>query len=129
MDNLELNEKLAKWAGFRQLPVGKSGFHWERCQRVGNWMPPEGTETWQSRDHLPNFTESLDACFKWLVPKLEETKKRIEYSVDFSMPDFGKPANHYWAILQGSHQLVGTGEDKDPALAFCLAIEELIDKI
>lgn len=111
MDNQKLNEKLAKWAGFRQLPVGKSGFHWERCQRVGNWMPPEETDTWQSRDHLPNFTDSLDACFKWLVPKLYPSK----------LDKLGLEALVNNAICDSIENKCSV------ALALCLAIEKLID--
>lgn len=47
---MNLNEKLAKWA------------RWEMISTIC-WQAPNG-------DLLdePDFTESLDLCFKWLIP-------------------------------------------------------------
>ena len=47
--------KLAKWAGF------------EYDTWLG-WIYPDG----ENFDELPDFTESLDACCKWLEPELQK---------------------------------------------------------
>lgn len=58
---MELNEKRAKWVGFRHLnPDEVFGLNPDEW-----WHYPEGG----FQHELPPFTESLDACFKWLVPK------------------------------------------------------------
>ena len=102
---------------------------WEWCglyqseQQIhtGWWHYPDGS----IQHGFPPI--DLNNLFKYAVPKLAETKKRIEYSIDFSILDWGKEANHYFAILQGSHQLLGTGEDKDPALALFWAIYKVME--
>jgi len=126
----KLNEKLAKWAGFRQLPVGKSGFHWERYKRVGNWMPPDKTETWQSKAYLPNFTDSFDAYKEWLVPNLEFVS--VEWSCQPSVSREG----HARAFIRTMANLPTQGAvggltfkavGRTQSLALCLAVEKLID--
>jgi len=97
---LELNKKLAKWAGFKWQPITET------------WLyPSEGL-----RLELPDFSQSLDACFKWLVPKLTgEWTIAIANGHDFP----------YVATVKnlGSSTKVGN----TPALALCRAIEKLIE--
>ena len=52
-----LNKKMAEWAGFRYIN--------------NKLLYPDGTDTFDNlnKPHI-NFTNSLDACFKWLVPKV-----------------------------------------------------------
>jgi len=58
---MELNEKLARWAGFDKRRMLKStSSPGDGC--VTQWVQPDGTATRRP----PNFTESLDACFKRL---------------------------------------------------------------
>jgi len=105
----ELREKLAKWAGF------KYGFRY-------GWDSPDGS--WCRV--LPYFDESLDACFKWLVPKL--TGFLYQYTITINNIRDG------WACQLYGHtdnpyipkRIDETGET--PALALCKAIEKLIDE-
>ena len=69
MTDQEINKKLAEWAGFT----------------VKNYPEPRvylGEKAWFSPDGLffsglinfIDFTNDLNACFKWLVPKLQDGK-------------------------------------------------------
>ena len=103
MEKQKLNKKLAEWAGFRYLPVvGYEG---------SVWVHPDwkyGNGKWDRE--LPDFTQSLDACFGWLVL---EAKRRVNEQQFVQMM-------HDWlcAFLDG----------QDPAPALCLAISKLIEK-
>ena len=85
MDEQKLNEKLAKWGG-----IGIDEFIMYKKEY--------------------NFIQSLDACFKWLVPKLEK-----------ELPT----ADFYELLKKWLYHLVWSGGN--PALALCLAIDKLID--
>ena len=112
----ELKEKLAKFARFKSICAKSKPFEWLW------WLSPQG----ERLRELPNFPESLDACFKGLVPKLkslldrETARIRLEYSQRkegewlFYFEDY-IPHSHHYAY----------GET--PALALCKAIEKLID--
>lgn len=107
---MELNQKLAEWAGFKEInckPPYTVLFLW--------WLSPKKDRL----DKLPDFTTSLDACFKWLVPKLENTHSWI----------FGKNINGFAMTIWSKADVVIiiTGEADTPALALCKAIERLID--
>lgn len=106
----ELNRKLAEWAGFkgtkvRRYLVGGSS------ELVNGWEAPDG----KLSELRPNFTASLDACFKWLVPKLGGWMMR-NY-------DFGTAAV-VWIDNEESYKAIA----ETPALALCKAIEQLIDE-
>lgn len=67
----ELNKKLAEWAGW----------HWEKNELANNCFalillaPDEELVKGYIGyipDHTPNFTKSLDACFKWLMDLVKE---------------------------------------------------------
>ena len=123
--HMELNQKLAEWVGFKRLPKGNKAFHYEGGDRVMNWMPPGETDWFMSVAVVPHFTDSMDSCFHWLMPKLKEMELFVKYTIMFDMPPHR--VSHYWAF-QERMSLVGTGEDANsPALAFCLAVEQLID--
>ena len=73
--------------------------------------------------HLPAFTDSLDACFKWLVPKIE---KRFELTVTFH-----RCHGSIWSCLLTTYRgdiAVEPAQHTNPALALCKAIEKLIDE-
>ncbi len=84
MNEQKLNKKLAEWAGLKQVP------RYDGTDMSNPlWLYPDG-----NHDNLcPGFTQSLDACFKWLVPKVickefakedkmgEQTSTEHEYSV------------------------------------------------
>ena len=89
----ELNEKLTKWA------------------RIEKWKP------------LPQFTSNLNACFKWLVPRVVTMEGILYIGIEFY--NWGTEAN-VWH--NNSNQLpLYSHQDKNPAIALCRAIEKLID--
>ena len=112
MNEQELNKKLAEWAGFE--------FSHRNTGALGRsadwWIYPNGGYT----SELPGFTQSLDACFKWLVPKLNnceltsfhKSTLTLRYHFTSGAKEDG---NTYWSY------------GNTPALALCLAIEKLID--
>ncbi len=111
MNQQELNKKLAEWAGFKETPSSYAG-------REFIWQVPDGS----SIIDLPNFTNSLDACFKWLVPKL----KVDEDTIMFAHPI--ESMKYYCEIIDADGEpIAGSLAYKAPALALCLAIEKLID--
>ena len=115
MEEQELNTKLAEWVGFKKANI-KWDYHYEVGIRVPDWLYPSDPRYCERE--LPNFPESLDACFKWLVPKLDFGQMEL-YSLEdgtwlFHLNYVGKEDKGY------------SGRGKTPALALCLAIEELI---
>ena len=111
MNEQELNKKLAEWAGFKIEDSVINGVH--------DWIAYDKNKQGY-RIITANFTQSLDACFKWLVPKLY----RVSIGVN-NAPD----GNVFWNAFVGyeePEQLVGV-TNANPALALCLAIEKLIN--
>ena len=116
MKNQELNEKLAKWAGnFDFTPDGR-------------YEAPDGE--WNI-----NFTESLDACFKWLVPKLRINDKYPYLNEIIIDPVVCDDEMYYVYLRYDSLHDDGCVEREEAqtsskvlALALCLAIEKLIDE-
>ncbi len=115
---MELNEKLAKWAGFK-LHYND----WDEERQFPYFIPsgkPWRTHKIDSRP-VPNFPEDLNACFKWLVPKLKDKVDWIQFELDagwICWLDLGEEGQY-------SNQQDGV---ETPALALCKAIEQLIDK-
>ena len=110
----ELNEKLAKWAGFIFVAdvYVKAAYSSE-----GYWIEPDNlTHTL----NLPDFPHSLDACFKWLVHKL---KKDINGYAEITI--YEAPLGQ-WGVYLSDWRYYETA--KTPALALCKAIEKLIDE-
>lgn len=92
-----LDKRLEEWVGF--IPIAIDGY-------APFWKDPN----YKNIDNAPDFTESLDACFKWLVPKyisilMESVSEQTAYEMLF-------------------YKWLQEGFD---ALALCLAIEKLID--
>ena len=103
-------KKLAEWAGFRE-----SGKQWILRQGVHSL-----TEIVYAEHELPNFTESLDAGFKWLVPPV-----LILISKQGYVPPIMKLFQLWYDELVS---LTGDSSNvSQAALALCLAIEKLID--
>ncbi len=100
------NEKLAKWAGFRQNPYPYKG---ER----EHWFTPDKNTT----DRLPNFLIDETACFKWLVPKL----------TGWQMRNWNGLSQTTVVVWQGNAWDNYCATKETPALALCLAISKLID--
>lgn len=129
MPEQELNKKLAEWAGFIQMRLNDRPheptllYKFPRDSKVGVSL-------------LPDFTQSLDACFKWLVPKLKDIYSLfLEY--DAMCDDF---KCYLGEVDDEGETIIGETEyglcllalplcvfAKTPALALCKAIEKLID--
>lgn len=130
MNEQELNKKLAEWAGFysKVLTSKSADFNGIYLDRNGKfqkmpdtyertlWHDPEIQNTmlrdyWYAKNGLPDFTQSLDACFKWLW------RKAIKMLADTER--------------EGCEKLLGLWlEEPGPPLkplALCLAIEKLIE--
>ncbi|GAI69687.1 unnamed protein product [marine sediment metagenome] len=101
----ELNKKIAVWLGWEFASNGKK-----------YRLSPEASG-WGRIDLLPKFTESLDACFKYIVPKLES------YMIK---QNIWGTEHHCWIMFGGKP---ATSSEETPALAFCKAVEKLIDDI
>jgi len=101
----EDNKELAEWAGlkFTDASVPTIVKH------------PDGYYS-----VCPNFTESLDACFKWLVPKII---KDGNYSIIITQDIAGCTA--YVRPLQSGRQYDAT-DNRSPALALCRAVLKVI---
>ena len=99
----DLNEKIATWCGFYLSTDGiNTDWDW--------WMRPNKT-LWGR--NAPNFEGSLDYLFEWAVPK-----------IGGYMLFTGEGGIHCMVSGNGlNHEAIA----ETPALAFCLAVEELID--
>ncbi len=104
----KLNTKIAKWLGWK---------YFENDEQCNRWLEPNGDKALVGHWHLnhPYFTESMDACLKWIAPKL------LSYEIVFSV---GKEPIVY-VTQEGKISTRDTNES--PSLAFCLSIEQLID--
>ena len=123
--NKELNKKLAEWAAnaYQDFSGGKHRHYFFK----GEWYEGKGG----SPDEPP-FAQSLDASFRWLVPKLQDRGHNIEL---YSYEHKGYSATIYKEVFsqRGSDgydpwlQPISQVKGDNPALALCLAIEKLID--
>ncbi len=112
----ELNKKLGEWVGF-EFSWGSNGKLYDH-RYIKTFSFPKDFIA-RSRffqpdcSNFPDFTHSLDACFRWLVPKLGY------YLITDTN---GKEEAMVW--LDGD---VFEARGKTPTLALCKAIEKLID--
>ena len=100
LDKKALNKELLLWAGFT-------------CNN-GVWSYPDGIVV---DDGAPFFPESLDACFKWLVPKMEECHISIGTTDGFSVTVY---------CVHNGHTEDYTAYADNPALALFSAIYGVI---
>ena len=112
MDDKMLNKSLALAAGFE---LAAFMHETELFTHLG--LPKN------SFYDCPEFTQSLDACFKWLVPKLKELdpNTRIEFqsnqvSIFRSNPADDDFPTKFWASAWAD----------TPALALCRAVEKIL---
>jgi len=121
MTNQELNKKLAEWAGFEE------GTHIIDSWYDGRLRWRSGDKFWKRPDGIgqlaapPNFTSSLDACFKWLVPKLNKQGLRIRL---INQP---QGRDTFFCAIGGRWLAHEWAEEESLALTLCKAIEKLID--
>jgi len=124
IDKEALNKKLAEWAGFKEGSIKKHYYFEVGGNRLPKWQEP-GKE-WHIK--LPNFTQSLDACLKWLLPK--STIDDIRFILFAS--SWGAMSCVIEAMGERFQSWVGyPSQTITPelfAMSFCLAFEELIDK-
>ena len=117
----KLNEKLAvRFLGIKKIFYGE----WDSDKSWPMYIPsgkPWRTHQIDARP-VPQFTASLDACFKLLVPKLLEKELSVSITVDVanSLAIIRDKFDKTPAIWRAAHR-------EHPELAFCLAIEKLID--
>ena len=119
---MELNDKLARWAGF----IPSVAVQLQNGELAYAWAPPIGNiGNIILEMKPPNFTESLDQCFKWLVPKLEEKYEiTLRYNARLH-PDEGNPW-YCCLFAQEAPFKDAQLEAETPSLALCLAIDKLI---
>ncbi len=86
---MNLNEKIAKWCGFE----------------------------YQDSFVLPNFTESMDAIVKWVVPKV------TDYAIERHGNKYHKVSVQFTEDDDIYYQMA----DKSMPMAFCKALEKYID--
>ena len=108
--NEKLNKKLAEWARAVTYGTSKVSDEYGYTIRLNKVPYYNG-----SLDYI-RFTESLDACFKWLVPKLD----KWNITKPFKTSDY--IVANVW--LDDKYAFA---EAETPALALCLAIEEFIN--
>ena len=106
---LLLNVKLLKFAGFTQQKEGTG------------WIYPDGTFCYD----VPVFTCSLDACFKWLWPKLKGRNKAIYFA--FEGDGLCTCEIEISGFMEQPYGASESAKDSTPELAFCVALEKLID--
>ena len=109
---MELNQKLAEWAGFKDIKLKDCGDA-ELWSYVGT--EPDKYSPWK-QVMLPDFTISLDACFKWLVPK-------VKY---YQINNWNKKQKPIAFVLDADENTYSASAET-LALALCKAIEKLID--
>jgi len=125
MDTKALNEKLLKFVGlvFEKHYIKFSKTECESISTTGYYFNGKFI-----RKSAPDLVHDLNAQAKYIYPKLAERKLRIEFRKDFDEFN-GHLFSCYWTIFDGM-SIVGNGEDMDnPALAFALAVEKLIDRM
>ncbi len=65
-----------EWCGFRRLPLGNKGYHFESTIKTMNWMPPDKTEIYASIEYLPRI--DLNNLFKYTINILDlDTRRKI----------------------------------------------------
>ena len=114
---MELNQKLAEWAGFKMLtePLWERTETHRRGTRV-RYVYPDG----RRMALLPPFTTSPNNCFKYLVPQSLEILAKEGY-----IPPIMKLFQLWYDELVS---LTGDSSNvRQVALALCLAISKLIE--
>lgn len=116
----ELNEKLAKWAGFTHTVHHTEGYH-------VRYNYPDGTTDDRIKYTLPDFTSSLDACFKWLVPKFRSVHPHSWIDISIVGAVTTGVTTFIINIWDSPDNSTAGSRDTNAALSLCLAIEKLID--
>lgn len=112
----ELNEKLLKFAGFWRQELRELAPEYRHEANLGWWIPNSEKATKKP----PNFPNDLNACFKWLVPKLDFGEMLI-YQLEEG--DWMVCLNYVGEADKTYSEMAKTVSE-----ALCLAIEKLIDE-
>ena len=111
----ELNERLLKASGFHYEKFGGS---------IEGWPPPNVSRenaTWEtltlSHERVVDLTSSVDACIKWIVPKLE------------GVWNIYHEQNQLYFVEIHSFQKFFYGNDLSLPLAFCLAAIKYFEEV
>lgn len=139
----ELNKKIAEW--LRPPPLYRvSEVHLPLYDRDRGRIGIEVQYTQEAKDYinsqekglgdikevgeyyfwewLPVLTRSFDACFEWLVPKLKKL------GLDIGLHDTRmRQKDEWWFEINKGNDALSFGINEEPALAFCLAVEKMID--
>ena len=104
----ELRKRLAQWVGFKWDPS------------MNSWIDPNG-----NRGNPPDFVESLDSCFTWLMPRIKLI--RIDYIGSGIWPN-GEITEWQVGIVSHAKPKIDQvyGFAKSPSEALCRAIYNLI---
>jgi hypothetical protein len=108
MDKKVLNEKIARWLGYKQ----SNDYKFFICTNNGDYYG----------DVPPKFTDSMDACIKKIIP---EIRKRIY--PDYLNIQFGYETENITCGIQGNDCIEIFGYGDTESEAFCLALEKCID--
>jgi hypothetical protein len=123
IDTKALNEKIAKWIGFKFVNIKN---HYDDGSTFNGWKSPlinKNPYSYTLRPELPDLVNSLDAQAKWIWPELTLYGYAIEINVDI----FGKIWCSLILVMNNYSTIQHT--DKNAALAFALAVEKLIDSL
>ena len=124
----ELNRKLLEWAGFRLEATGVN-------REIPVWIEPAGKIPSTPMEYyfggvnygLPDLTQSLDTCFKWLVPAWNREARPLNDWIENIIFCFMAGTLHRCQIQRFDYDGEDTWADAEsPALALCLAFEKLI---
>lgn len=132
MSEAELNRKLADWAGlrydgsmlFKRSPDGEGEIPiWSQ----EGWIRPDGSIGMTTGElfEVPKFTQSIDACERWLMPEVLAALKPISllvYPTSGKYPDIGVHCELNGRLKEHP------AEASSLAMAFCLSVEKMIDE-
>ena len=122
---MELNKKMCEFAGLKFQLAGAGN----KISSLYGYIVEDGTAicvypdgTWDEERDAPDFPNDIKACFDYIVPKLNELDDGwiLEYT-----PWFEETNRYGIEIFRGKQTIEVQAET--PALAFCKAVEKLID--
>lgn len=74
------DQEFWEWCGFKRMPRGNKGFHFEGTIKTMNWIPPDELDTEYGITHLPRI--DLSNLFDYAVPLL---KKKVGYKEAYKL--------------------------------------------
>ncbi len=103
-DQVRLNHELLIWGGF--------------TLSNGVWSYPDGITV---DNGVPYFPGSLDECYKWLLPKIQERGVSTDL-IAYEHEGYGILC----IDVVHNEETLADIRDNEPAIALCLAIQKLI---